>query len=70
MRLNEDDEVTSWEKRLAKKYYDKLFKEYAIADLSRYREGAIGLRWRTAKEVVAGKGQFVCGVKRCEVNLD
>ncbi|XP_069913706.1 protein FRA10AC1 isoform X7 [Oryctolagus cuniculus] len=36
---NEEDEVDmTWEKRLAKKYYDKLFKEYCIADLSRYKE--------------------------------
>ena len=38
LRSVEDDAVTSWEKRLAKKYYDKLFKEYAIVDLSRYTE--------------------------------
>ena len=30
-----DDEDGSWEKRLAKKYYDKLFKEYCLADMSR-----------------------------------
>lgn len=41
----------------------KLFKEYAIADLSRYKEGRVGLRWRTQKEVVSGRGQFVCGAK-------
>ena len=58
--------MLTWERRLAKKYYDKLFKEYAIADLSRYEEGAIGLRWRTEREVVSGKGQFSCGAKRCE----
>lgn len=29
------------EKRLAKKYYDKLFKEYCIADLSRYKENKV-----------------------------
>lgn len=28
----------SWEARLAKRYYDKLFKEYCIADLSQYRK--------------------------------
>lgn len=31
------------EKELAKKYYDKLFKEYCIADLSRYKENKVGL---------------------------
>lgn len=29
------------EKELAKKYYDKLFKEYCIADLSRYKENKV-----------------------------
>lgn len=32
----------SREKELAKKYYDKLFKEYCIADLSRYKENKVG----------------------------
>ena len=27
IRTSEDDAVGSWEQRLAKKYYDKLFKE-------------------------------------------
>jgi protein FRA10AC1 len=30
-----EDDDGSWEKRLAKKYYDKLFKEYCLADMSR-----------------------------------
>ncbi|ETE66871.1 Protein FRA10AC1 [Ophiophagus hannah] len=35
----EEDEVDmNWEKRLSKKYYDKLFKEYCIADLRNYKE--------------------------------
>ena len=59
------DEVDSWEKRLAKAYYDKLFKEYAVADLSRYRERKVALRWRTEEEVLVGKGQFVCGNRVC-----
>lgn len=32
---------SSREKELAKKYYDKLFKEYCIADLSRYKENKV-----------------------------
>ena len=62
---SENDDVTSWEKRLAKTYYDRLFKEYAISDLSRYKENKVALRWRIQKEVIDGKGQFVCGNKRC-----
>lgn len=26
----------------------------------------MGLRWRTEREVVIGKGQFVCGAKGCD----
>ncbi len=55
----------TWEKRLAKAYYDKLFKEYAITDLSRYKENKVALRWRIEKEVCDGKGQFICGNKSC-----
>ena len=59
------EQAETWEKRLAKAYYDKLFKEYAIADLSRYKEDKVGFRWRVEKEVCEGKGQFSCGNKRC-----
>mmetsp|Transcript_3898 Transcript_3898/g.10074 ORF Transcript_3898/g.10074 Transcript_3898/m.10074 type:complete len:306 (+) Transcript_3898:83-1000(+) len=56
----------TWEERVAKKYYDRLFKEYAIADLARFESGHIGLRWRTEREVVDGKGQFICATRGCE----
>ena len=62
---DQEDEPLSWESKLAKAYYDKLFKEYSISDLSRYKENKIALRWRVEKEVVSGKGQFVCGNKHC-----
>uniref|UniRef100_A0A8D0DNK2 FRA10A associated CGG repeat 1 n=1 Tax=Salvator merianae TaxID=96440 RepID=A0A8D0DNK2_SALMN len=63
----EEDEVDmNWEKRLSKKYYDKLFKEYCISDLSKYKENKFGFRWRHEKEVIAGKGQFFCGSKHCD----
>jgi len=51
---------------LAKRYYAKLFKEYCIIDVSRYKENKFGMRWRLEKEVVIGKGQFVCANKKCE----
>eukprot|EP01039_Chlorochromonas_danica_P001089 gene1089-1179_t len=66
-----DDEVDAkitthdWKTRMARKYYDELYKEFAIIDLSRHDEGLIGLRWRTKEEVVTGKGQHQCGGKRC-----
>lgn len=51
---------------MSKKYYDKLFKEYCISDLTYYKENKIALRWRIEKEVVLGKGQFICGNKTCQ----
>ena len=54
-----------WETRMARRYYDALHKEYAICDLSRWREGAVGLRWRTAAEVTSGKGERICAARGC-----
>jgi hypothetical protein len=34
--------------------------------MSRYKTGKMGLRWRTEKEVMTGKGQFMCGSKHCD----
>ncbi|XP_041451143.1 protein FRA10AC1 isoform X2 [Drosophila obscura] len=71
--LWEDDEVDcelSWEQRLALRYYKKLFKEYCIADLTRYKENKIALRWRTEHEVVDGTGQFQCGSRHCVERTD
>ncbi|XP_044747949.1 protein FRA10AC1 [Coccinella septempunctata] len=55
----------TWEEELAKKYYDKLFKEYCICDLSKYKENRVALRWRTKTEVISGRGQFSCAEKKC-----
>jgi protein FRA10AC1 len=68
VRDDEQDEKAmsrSWEVRMARKYYNRLFKEYAVGDFSRYREGKIGLRWRVEREVMNGKGQFTCGSLSC-----
>lgn len=40
---------------MAKRYVSKLFKEYALADLSRCKQGQVGLRWRVEREVIEGK---------------
>ncbi len=64
-RGDEEEELT-WGQRLAKKYCQKLFKEYCICDLSRYKENKVAMRWRTEGEVVLGKGQFQCGNRKCE----
>lgn len=57
LRSEEDDQDLSWEKRVAKKYYDKLFKEFALVDLKYYKESRIAMRWRNENEVFRGKGE-------------
>lgn len=59
-RLSTDDD---YGKMIAKKYYNKLYKEYAIYEFS--DKGQIGLRWRTEPEVLGGKGETICGNKKC-----
>lgn len=66
IRRPEDDASDTWETRLARRYYDRLFREFAIADLSRFKEQKVGLRWRTEAEVASGKGQFTCGARGCD----
>lgn len=67
VRDDEFDEKNKgdWRVRMARRYYDKLYKEYVIVDLSRYKEQMFGLRWRTEDEVLSGKGQTICGAKQC-----
>lgn len=36
-----ENTTDSWELQFAKKYYDKLFKEYCIGDLSLYKENKV-----------------------------
>lgn len=38
---DEGDHPDTWEAQLAKKYYDKLFKEYCICDLSMYKRNKV-----------------------------
>ena len=63
-------ERNDWGRRLAKKYYDSLFREFTICDLSRYKEDRVAMRWRTEAEVVEGKGQLICGEKSCSSGTD
>ena len=68
--VREDDDVDADGRgvehgvKLAKRYYAKLFKTYAICDLSRAPK--VGMRWRTEEEVRSGKGQFMCGERACD----
>lgn len=43
IRSEQDDEEaeTSWEKKIAKTYSDHLYKEFALADMSRHEEGKV-----------------------------
>lgn len=41
VRTASDNNDSVWEKRVAKQYYDKLFKEYCIGDFSRFTEGKV-----------------------------
>lgn len=66
-RFLHDSEPTTWEEKLAFKYFKKLYKEYAMCDLSRYKLGKVALRWRSQVEVVKGTGQFTCSELRCKI---
>ena len=55
---------SQWEARVASRYNAALNKEFALADISRC-PAALGLRWRSAAEVAAGMGQFICGALGC-----
>ncbi|KAI9820722.1 MAG: hypothetical protein M1827_005092 [Pycnora praestabilis] len=70
--IRDDDELPqdhpiemNEERRLARKYYDSLFREFALIDLSRWREKQVAMRWRTKAEVLSGKGQFTCASLHC-----
>ncbi|KAG0198834.1 hypothetical protein BGX28_007781 [Mortierella sp. GBA30] len=43
LRFEKDDQDMTWEQRVAKKYYDKLFKEYALVELKYYKEGRVAM---------------------------
>ncbi|GAA5846233.1 hypothetical protein JCM5353_003183 [Sporobolomyces roseus] len=67
VRSNDVDPSTlSWEDQVAAKYYDSLFKEFAIVNLKHWSTGAIGLRWRTEDEVLLGIGHLTCASMRCQ----
>lgn len=59
---------STWQDRMVQKYHEGLYKEFALADLS--RPGQLGLRWRTRQEVVDGRGERSCGNKICHNKND
>lgn len=56
---------SGWQQRMARNYEAHLYREFVLADLTRYQTGQIGLRWRTKDEVCSGKGFDTCGNKHC-----
>ncbi|WOO85731.1 Protein FRA10AC1 [Vanrija pseudolonga] len=65
-RADDEADDGTWEERLAKGYENKLFRELALIDLKHYKSKRFALRWRTATEVVDGKGDETCGSLRCQ----
>lgn len=53
-----------WQGRMLERYQQGLYREFALADLSRAPQ--LGLRWRTQREVVEGRGERTCGNLHCE----
>ncbi|KAF7773687.1 hypothetical protein Agabi119p4_5854 [Agaricus bisporus var. burnettii] len=56
----------TWEDKLAEKYYENLYREFALCDLKHYKSGNFALRWRTETEVISGAGETTCGNTRCK----
>lgn len=54
-----DHSKLNWEDKLALSWYSKLFREYALCDLTHYKTGGVALRWRTESEVLDRVGE-VC----------
>ncbi len=59
---DEDDEPAD---EVTRAYERSLIRDFVIADLSRWQEHMLGLRWRTADEVRTGKGDSICAAKGC-----
>ncbi|KAJ8503026.1 hypothetical protein ONZ45_g11219 [Pleurotus djamor] len=63
---DDGDKPESWNDQLAAKYYDSLYREFAVCDLKHYKTGNFALRWRTEDEVLSGAGETSCGNTRCK----
>ena len=70
IRSDEDDEkLGHYERKLARKYYDKLYRSIVLVKFDE-RTGKVGMRWRSEKEVLAGKGDVTCGDTSCKKSGD
>ena len=58
--------------KLVQAYHSRLFKEYCLTDfrLTPPNTSKLALRWRSEKEVISSKGQFICGNIPCDEVLD
>ena len=56
---DEDDGIAAhtWEEQLSLSWYNKLFREYALCDLTQYKSGGVALRWRIEQEVLDRLGE-------------
>ncbi|KAM0788940.1 hypothetical protein ACM66B_003015 [Microbotryomycetes sp. NB124-2] len=63
-----DPKSLSWEDQLALKYYNSLFREFALVNLKHYKSGQIACRWRTEDELLQGIGQLTCASIRCDLH--
>ncbi|KDQ57092.1 hypothetical protein JAAARDRAFT_58576 [Jaapia argillacea MUCL 33604] len=68
LRDDDSEQRLSWNEQLAKKYYDNLYREFAVCDLKHYKSGNFALRWRTESEVLSGAGETTCGNTRCRLH--
>lgn len=70
---NDDDDddrnraaQSSWQGRMVSNYHRHLYKDCVLADTTRVTtRRQLGLRWRTAPEVRAGRGRQTCGNLQC-----
>ena len=62
---DDNKNTTTWQDRMVQHYHSHLYKEYVLADMTRYKKNQIGMRWRTKQEVMDGKGFRTCGNKHC-----
>ncbi|KII90149.1 hypothetical protein PLICRDRAFT_80776, partial [Plicaturopsis crispa FD-325 SS-3] len=65
---DEHEKDESWDHKLARKYYDSLYREFAVCDLKHYKSGNFSLRWRTEAEVLSGAGESTCANTRCPLH--
>lgn len=61
-------DVSKEKNSVLQNYYNSICKKYVICDLSKYKTGKIGLRWRTKNEIEKGQGHFTCASIGCLQN--